>query len=115
MENTDKKLEIIQKAIENKIGYDTEVIDIRGKASFADYFVITSATSSNQMFAIADNVEYEMEKEGFEKLNNSTGKSNEWLLLDYDEVIVHIIWNQLTQKKLRLLSAHMYRGWYMTV
>lgn len=90
MENTDKKLEIIQKAIENKIGYDTEVIDIRGKASFADYFVITSATSSNQMFAIADNVEYEMEKEGFEKLNNSTGKSNEWLLLDYDEVIVHI-------------------------
>lgn len=90
MENTDKKLEIIQKAIENKIGYDTEVIGIRGKASFADYFVITSATSSNQMFAIADNVEYEMEKEGFEKLNNSTGKSNEWLLLDYDEVIVHI-------------------------
>lgn len=90
MENTDKKLEIIQKAIENKIGYDTEVIDIRGKASFADYFVITSATSSNQMFAIADNVEYEMEKEGFEKLDNSAGKSNEWLLLDYDEVIVHI-------------------------
>lgn len=90
MENTDKKLEIIQKAIENKIGYDTEVIDIRGKASFADYFVITSATSSNQMFAIADNVEYEMENEGFEKLNNSAGKSNEWLLLDYDEVIVHI-------------------------
>jgi len=90
LENTDKKLEIIQKAIENKIGYDTEVIDIRGKASFADYFVITSATSSNQMFAIADNVEYEMEKEGFEKLNNSAGKSNEWLLLDYDEVIVHI-------------------------
>ncbi len=90
MENTDKKLEIIQKAIENKIGYDTEVIDIRGKASFADYFVITSATSSNQMFAIADNVEYEMEKEGFEKMNNSAGKSNEWLLLDYDEVIVHI-------------------------
>lgn len=90
MENTDKKLEIIQKAIENKIGYDTEVIDIRGKASFADYFVITSATSSNQMFAIADNVEYEMEKGGFEKLNNSAGKSNEWLLLDYDEVIVHI-------------------------
>lgn len=90
MENTDKKLEIIQKAIENKIGYDTEVIDIRGKASFADYFVITSATSSNQMFAIADNVEYEMEKEGFEKLNNSAGKSSEWLLLDYDEVIVHI-------------------------
>lgn len=90
MENTDKKLEIIQKAIENKIGYDTEVIDIRGKASFADYFVITSATSSNQMFAIADNVEYEMEKEGFEKLNKSAGKSNEWLLLDYDEVIVHI-------------------------
>ncbi|MFR7835812.1 MAG: ribosome silencing factor [Ezakiella sp.] len=90
MENTDKKLEIIQKAIENKIGYDTEVIDIRGKASFADYFVITSATSSNQMFAIADNIEYEMEKEGFEKLNNSAGKSNDWLLLDYDEVIVHI-------------------------
>ena len=90
MENTDKKLEIIKKAIENKIGYDTEVIDIRGKTSFADYFVITSATNSTQMFAIADNVEYEMEKEGFEKLNNSTGKSNEWLLLDYGEVIVHI-------------------------
>lgn len=90
MTDTDKKLEIIKKAIDNKIGYDTEVIDIRGRASFADYFVITSATNSSQLYAIADNIEYEMDKEGYELRNPGKGKSNEWILLDFEDIIVHV-------------------------
>lgn len=90
MEETLNKLEIIKKAISDKIGYDIEVIDIRGKANFADYFVICSATNSSQLNAICDNVEYEMEKAGYEALNPSKNRSNDWILLDYDEIIVHI-------------------------
>lgn len=90
MKDTLKKLEIIKKAIDDKLGYDTEVIDISERASFADYFVITGATNSNQLYAISDNVQYEMEKEGFSEENPSSKKSTEWLLLDYGDVIVHI-------------------------
>lgn len=90
MDETLNKLEIIKKAISDKIGYDIEVIDIREKANFADYFVICSATNSSQLSAICDNVEYEMGKAGYEAINPSKNRSNDWILLDYDEIIVHI-------------------------
>lgn len=84
------KLDIIKKAIDDKLGYDTEIIDISEKTSFADYFVITGAGNVNQLQAIADNVEYEMDKAGFELKNPQAKKSSEWLLLDFGDVIVHI-------------------------
>ncbi len=90
MSEQQKKLEIITKAIDNKLGYDIETIDIRNRSSFADYFVIAGASNTNQLYSIADNVIYEMEKEGFSLKNPQSKKSSEWLLLDFGDIIVHI-------------------------
>lgn len=90
MSDIQKKLDIITQAIDNKLGYDIETIDIRNRSSFADYFVIAGASNANQLYSIADNVIYEMEKEGFFLKNPQSKKSNEWLLLDFGDIIVHI-------------------------
>lgn len=90
MTDLNKKLAIIEKAIDDKLGYDTEVIEIRNKASFADYFVVTAGSNVSQIHAIADNIEYEMDKEGYVRKNPQSKRSSEWMLMDYGDIIVHI-------------------------
>lgn len=92
-ENLDKiknYLNIIGKAIDDKNGEDTISLDVREQTSIADYFVITSASSSTQVTAIADEIEKEMDKVGVEKINRSGYQSARWVLLDYGNIIVHI-------------------------
>lgn len=85
-----EKLALAEKAIDAKLGYDTEVIDIRGKAGFADYFVITSAGNSTQLAAIADNVDDVMAQHGCIRKNPQSVRSSEWILMDYGDIIIHI-------------------------
>ena len=48
----------------NKKALDVVVIDITGKSSFADYFVIASGNSERQVGALSEEVEDQMAKEG---------------------------------------------------
>ena len=45
------------KTLSDKKAQDIVVIDIQGKASFADYFVIASGGSERQVNALVDDVE----------------------------------------------------------
>lgn len=91
MTDMENKLTIIQKAIEDKKGFDIEVLDISNITTIADYFVIASGNSSTQVTSIADEVENKMSLAGFEKVANKEGyHSARWILLDYDDIIVHI-------------------------
>lgn len=81
---------IVEKAIDDKKGIDTVTLDVHEQTSIADYFVITSADSSTQVSAIADEVEKQMEDEGVEKINRSGHQSARWVLLDYGNIIVHV-------------------------
>lgn len=85
-----KKLEIIKEACDNKRGTDIEVIDLQGRSSVADYFVIVSGGSSNQVSAISDEIEDNMSKAGIEPDNHEGKNSLRWILLDYGDIIVHI-------------------------
>lgn len=90
MDKIKNYLNIIGKAIDDKNGEDTISLDVREQTSIADYFVITSASSSTQVTAIADEIEKEMDKVGVEKINRSGYQSARWVLLDYGNIIVHI-------------------------
>lgn len=87
---TQEKLNLITKACDDKRGQDIQVINLKGKSSMADYFVIVSGGSSNQVSAIADEVEDIMSEQGIE-VDGCAGKnSKRWILLDYSDIIVHI-------------------------
>jgi ribosome-associated protein len=67
------------------------VLDLRGVTSFADYFLICSGSNTRQNQAIADEVEKELAKHG-ERPSSSEGyQSAEWILLDYGDMVVHIM------------------------
>lgn len=57
---------------------------------YTDYFVICSGTSTQQVEAIADNIEDELRQIGF-KPSGVEGKRNaQWVLMDYGDMVVHV-------------------------
>lgn len=82
----------IANILDSKKGEDISALDVKGLTSLADYFVIASATSDTHAKALADYVEEEIKKKYGEKPHHVEGKEwNRWIVLDYGDVIVHIM------------------------
>lgn len=80
----------VAKWIDDRKGMDTKIIDVRGQAPFADFFVITSGSSERQVHAIAENIQYEADKIGVYPKSVEGEHESHWILLDYYDVIVHV-------------------------
>ena len=78
------------KAISGKIGLDIQVIEITDISVLADYMVIATGNSSTHVKALADEVEYQLDKAGVSVSHIEGYRSNSWILLDYIDVIVHV-------------------------
>lgn len=77
-------------ALQDKKGEDIRVIDISGVTVIADYFIIASGSNPNQVQALVDNVEEQMYKAGYEDPRVEGYNTASWVLLDYNDVIVHV-------------------------
>lgn len=78
------------KAMSDKRAFDITVIDVQGLSDVADTFIIASGKSSPQVKAIFDNLEFEMEKQGFFARRKEGAQEGRWIAVDYFDVIVHI-------------------------
>ena len=78
------------KALDGKKGQDIVVLDVTGRASFADYLVIASGMNDRQVAALCDEVEDRLAKEEV-FARNTEGKGNTgWIRMDLDDVIVNV-------------------------
>ncbi len=77
-------------ALEDKKGEDIRVIDIREVSVLADYFLIASGSNGNQVQAMADHVQEELGKAGYECRQVEGYQSANWILMDYGDIIVHV-------------------------
>ena len=89
MDAKEKSLLCARLAAEKK-EHDLVIIDIHAVASFADYFVLCSGTSTRQVQAIAEHVQQVMREAGFQELGIEGLRTGRWVLLDYADVIVHV-------------------------
>ena len=85
--------EIAYKALDEKKGIDIKVIDISKISTISDYFIIAGASNSNQVQALADNVIEEMAKARYEYRQIEGYNSANWILIDYNDIIIHIFDN----------------------
>ena len=91
MEN--KSLEMAKLAIsalEDKKAEDIKVIDISEVSVMADYFIIAGGSNRSQIQALCDNVDEKLSKAGFPARQTEGYDSANWVLLDFQDVIVHI-------------------------
>lgn len=95
MEFTNKDLALkIAKALDEKKAEDIQVLDVLELTSLAEYFVICNGTSSTQVKALSDEVQEQMTKIGIEPHHIEGERGGNWVLLDYDGVIVHIFYRE---------------------
>lgn len=78
------------KALSGKIGLDIQVIEIADITVIADYMVIATGNSSTHVKALAEEVEYQLDKNGISVSHIEGYRSNSWILLDYIDVIVNV-------------------------
>ena len=90
MADSKNMLKVIIDALQDKKAEDIRVIDISNVSVIADYFVIASGSNTNQIQAMVDNVEEEMFKAGFDDPKVEGYNTASWILLDYNDVIVHV-------------------------
>ena len=67
------------------------VMDLRGIAEFADYFVVCTGTSDIQVRAIADEVVEHGKANGQRPLSVEGYDQRKWILIDFVDVVVHIM------------------------
>ena len=70
---------------------DVLVLDVRGLVSYADFFVVMSADSEPQAAAIADEVDRRLGALGAHKLGIEGRSGGRWVLLDYGDVVAHVM------------------------
>lgn len=83
-------VKISVKASQEKKGEDLLVIDLRGIASFTDFFIIMHGNSTRQNIALYENIKEELKKKNIESLSIEGREHGEWILMDYGSFIVHV-------------------------
>ena len=89
-EEVNKHLQSASLAAEEKLAGKVTVLDLRGLASFTDYFLICHGRSKRQVQAIADQVMDSLRDEKQRPLSLEGYRLAEWILIDYGDFVVHV-------------------------
>lgn len=88
--NSYEKTSLAVNALDSKKAHDITVLKIEDLTVISDYFIIATASSSTQLKALADEVEFVLKENGITPLHTEGDTSSPWLLLDYGDIVVHI-------------------------
>src|SRR5437016_14261246 len=81
---------LVVDAASDKKAQDILLLDVRGVASFTDYFVICEGSSERQIRAIAEGVDEELARHGVEPYRREGRPADGWVLLDYSDAVVDL-------------------------
>ena len=81
---------IAVKAMDAKFAKDITVLNVESLTTLTKYFVIATGGSQSNVQAISDHVEEKMAESGQKVLSKEGYRNAEWVLLGFDDVIVHI-------------------------
>ncbi|SDI71816.1 ribosome-associated protein [Pseudomonas abietaniphila] len=84
-------IKVITDALADVKAQDVQVLDVRDKQSITDYMIIATGTSNRQINAMLDKVREEVKKNGLKPLGEEGKGDSDWVLLDLDIAIVHMM------------------------
>ena len=84
-----RALRAVNAALERK-AKDLVILNVKEISAFADYFIICSGTSDRQVRAVAAAIQENLKKEDILPLGVEGETAGQWILMDYDDVIIHI-------------------------
>ena len=81
---------LVVEVASDKLAADIVMLDLRGVAPFADYFVIMSADSARQIEALEEDLTKALKDAQVRRFHREGTPASGWVLLDFSDVIVHI-------------------------
>ena len=88
--STSKLKKLIESTLDANKAEEIISINLKGKSYIADYMIIASGTSSRHLQALSEILLVELKKIGLENCRIEGKDSNDWKLVDTQDVIVHI-------------------------
>jgi ribosome-associated protein len=86
----DERIRTALHAAAEKKAIDLTVLDLRGVATFTDFFIISTGANKRQMQAISDEVVDQLKRRGSPAARVEGYQAAEWILIDYGDFIVHV-------------------------
>ncbi len=85
------------KSLAKHLGQDIKLVYVAEKTVLTDYYILCLGRSSAHMQALASSLEDDMAKAGVYARRTEGKNSAEWILVDFDSVIVHIFSREASQ------------------
>lgn len=92
--NAEEKALAIGKILDAKKADDITVLKVQNITSITDYYVIATARNTVHAKALCDEVEKAMSAQKVLPRNIEGYQSAMWILMDYDNVIVHLFYEE---------------------
>jgi len=95
MENnftSEKLASVMARILDDNKAKDIVILNVANVCSLSDYFIIATGTSTPQIRGLTENLRKKI-KDIFKRLpiGEETERQSRWNLLDYGEVVVHIM------------------------
>ncbi|MDT8321456.1 MAG: ribosome silencing factor [Xanthomonadales bacterium] len=88
---TDELRQLVLSALEDFKAIDVQVIDVSEQNPLTDFFVIASGNSSRHIKSMAENLVIKAKAAGCQPLGIEGQQQAEWVLVDLNDVIVHLM------------------------
>lgn len=83
--------ELVVSSLEDLKAIDIHLIDVSGQNPLTDLFVVASGNSTRHVKSMADKVTVKAKESGHPPLGVEGYRQGEWVLVDLNDVIVHIM------------------------
>ena len=83
--------QLVIDALEGMKALDIKTIDVQEKTAITDVMIVASGTSTRHVKSIAENVMIKAKEAGLQPLGSEGEKSLEWMLVDLNDVVVHVM------------------------
>lgn len=89
--------EVVLDALSDMKAVDVKALDVRGLTDITDTMVVASGTSDRHVKSIADRVVQRCKEAGFRPFGLEGERDGEWVLLDLNDVVLHVMLPRVRQ------------------
>ncbi len=82
---------IVEGALDDLKAKDLTVLDVTEYTDVMDTLIIATGTSNRHVKSLANNVVVDTKKSGFQPLGVEGTETGEWVLVDYGDIVVHVM------------------------
>ena len=91
MHTPEQLRDFILNALDEIQAEDVKLLEVTEISSFTDYMIIATGRSDRHVKAVADTVLEHLLKQGIKPIGKEGFESGEWVLLDFDDAVVHVM------------------------